>query len=147
MEQLERPDEATWDERRLWFEAREAAFARGGAETLSEQACALMVDLQAAFCAGIWSAVVVLAAAIVDLQAGAGGPSLAGLDKKQRDWLRLRRNALVHKHPTRPGITMKDQWAGRERWEKHARRAVEAALAALYPAAGEHKAGSGGEVP
>lgn len=141
MEQLERPDEATWDERRLWFEAREAAFARGGAETLSEQACALMVDLQAAFCAGIWSAVVVLAAAIVDLQAGEG--TLTGLGKKERDWLRLRRNALVHKHPTRPGITMKDQWAGRDRWEKHARRAVEAALAALYPAAGEGIVGGG----
>jgi len=141
MEQLERPDEATWDERRLWFEEREAAFAQGGAETLSEQACALMIDLQATFCAGIWSAVVILAAAIVDLQASEG--SLAGLDKKERDWLRLRRNALVHKHPTRPGITMKDQWAGRDRWEKYARRAVEAALAALYPAAGA----TGGRVP
>jgi len=84
MEQLERPDAATWDERRLWFEEKEAAFARGGAETLSEQACALMIDLQATFCAGVWSAVVILAAAIVDLQAGEGGRGLAGLDKTLR---------------------------------------------------------------
>ena len=122
MEQLERPDEATWDERRLWFEEREATFAQGGAETLSEQACALMIDLQATFCAGIWSAVVILAAAIVDLQAGEG--SLAGLDKKERDWLRLLRNALVHEHPKRPGLTMRDQWTGRDRWERKARRAA-----------------------
>ncbi len=31
MEQLERPEEAVWDERRLWFEAREAACGRAGA--------------------------------------------------------------------------------------------------------------------
>ena len=142
MEQLERPDEATWDERRLWFEEREAARARAGAGTLSEQACALMIDLQAAFCAGAWAAVVILAAAVVDLQTGEGqgAPAdldRAGLDKKERDWLRLLRNALVHEHPKRPGLTMRDQWTGRERWERKARRAVEAALAALYPRPGQ----------
>jgi hypothetical protein len=138
VEQLERPDEATWDERRLWFEEREAALGRGGAGALSEQACALMVDLQAAFCAGAWAAVVILAAAVVDLQTGEGRGAAAGLDKKERDWLRLLRNALVHEHPTRPGLTMRDQWTGRDRWEQKARRAVEAALAALYapPGAG-----------
>jgi len=132
MEQLERPDEATWDERRLWFEAREAAFGRAGAGALSEQACALMVDLQAAFCAGAWAAAVILAAAVVDLQTGEGRGAAAGLDKKERDWLRLLRNALVHEHPKRPGLSMRDQWTGRGRWERKARRAVEAALAALY---------------
>jgi hypothetical protein len=147
MEQLERPDAAIWDERRLWFEEREAECARGGAETLSEQAVALMVDLQAVFCAGAWSAVVILAAAIVDLQTGEGRGAAAGLDQKQRDWLRLQRNALVHKHPKRPGITMADQWTGRERWERKARRAVEAALAALYPAAGARGPAGGGGAP
>ncbi len=136
MEQLERPDEATWDERRLWFEAREAAFGRAGAGALSEQACALMVDLQAGFCAGAWAAVVILAAAVVDLQSNQRG-AVPGLDKKERDWLRLLRNALVHEHPKRPGLTMRDQWTGRDRWERKARRAVEAALAALYAPSGQ----------
>ena len=131
MEQLERPDEATWDERRLWFEEREAALGRAGAGALSEQACALMIDLQVAFCAEAWAAVVILAAAVVDLQSNQRG-AVPGLDKKERDWLRLLRNALVHEHPKRPGLTMRDQWTGRDRWEKKARRAVEAALAALY---------------
>lgn len=135
MEQLDRPDQTTWDERRLWFEEREGRCGRGGVETLSEQACALMIDLQAAFCAGAWSAVVILAAAIVDLQSSEGGRAADRLDKKERDWLRLLRNALVHRHPKRPGITMQDQWTGRDRWEKHARRAVDAALAAVYPQA------------
>jgi hypothetical protein len=131
LEQLERPDATIWDERRLWFEAREAAFGRAGAGPLSEQACALMVDLQAAFCAGAWAAVVILAATVVDLQSNRPGAA-PGLGKKERDWLRLLRNALVHEHPKRPGLTMRDQWTGRDRWEKKARRAVEAALAALH---------------
>ena len=45
MEHLDRPDEITWDERRLWFEAREAEIGRGGAGTLSEQACALIREV------------------------------------------------------------------------------------------------------
>ena len=134
MEQLDYPDEITWDERRLWFEAREAEAGKAGAGPLSDQACALMIDLQATFCAGAWSAAIILAAAIVDLQTEEGGPAALALNKKERDWLRLLRNALVHPRPKQPGITLQDQWTGRDRWEKKARRAVQAALLALYPA-------------
>ncbi len=139
MEQLERPDEATWDERRLWFEAREAACARAGAPAPSEQACALMIDLQAAFCVGAFSAAIVLAAAIVDAQAPPGAPrgaSVPGLDRKTLRWLRGLRNRLVHEDPGNPAITIEDHWLNRDTWEGWARRAVEAALDALYPAPG-----------
>ena len=137
MEHLDRPDEITWDERRLWFEAREAEIGRGGAGTLSEQACALMIDLQAAFCAGAWAAVVILAAVIVDAQMreARGGPERPA--PAERQWLRRLRNALVHEDPTKPALTLEDHWTGRGEWETYARRAVEAALAALYPAPGE----------
>ncbi len=131
MEQLDRPDEITWDERRLWFEETEARHAAAGAGVLNEQALALMLDLQAAFCAGAWSAVVILAAAIVDSQ---GRETFLALDKKERDWLRRLRNSLVHLHDKRAGITMQDQWTGRDRWEQKARRAVALACSALYTA-------------
>ena len=131
MEQLDRPDEITWDERRLWFEETEARHAAAGAGVLNEQALALMLDLQAAFCAGAWSAVVILAAAIVDSQ---GRETFLALDKKERDWLRRLRNSLVHLHDKRAGITMQDQWTGRDRWEQKARRAVALACSALYMA-------------
>lgn len=137
MEQLERPDETVWDERRLWFEAREAACARAGAPAPSEQACALMIDLQAAFCAGAWSAAIVLAAAIVDAQVPRGAPREAdvpGVDRKTLRWLRGLRNRLVHEDPANPVITIEDHWMKRDKWERLARRAVEAAFAALYPA-------------
>ena len=144
MEQLERPDEALWDERRLWFEEREAARGRAGApspgtQAPSEQACALMIDLQAGFCAGAWSAVIVLAAAIVDAQAPAGAERRAdvpGVERKTLRWLRGLRNRLVHEDPGNPAITIEDHWLNRDTWERSARRAVEAALDALYPAPG-----------
>jgi hypothetical protein len=138
MEHLERPDELTWDERRLWFEEQEAAATRGGAKAISEQACALMIDLQAAFCAGAWTAVVILAAAIADAQAFHAGFPRDGL-AEERAWLRGLRNALVHENRKTPAITIEDQWSKRDHWEKAARRAVRVALATLYPAA----AGSG----
>jgi hypothetical protein len=136
MEQLERPEEAVWDERRGWFEAREAACARAGAPAPSEQACALMIDLQAAFCAGAFSAAIVLAAAIVDAQAPPGSPreaDVSGLDRKTLRWLRGLRNRLVHEDPANPAIVIEDHWMRRDIWERQARRAVEAAFAALYP--------------
>ena len=145
MEHLDRPDEITWDERRLWFEEREGAHARGGSGTLSEQACALMVELQAVFSAGAWAAVVILAAAIVDaqLREARGGPERPA--REERRWLRRLRNALIHEDPAGPALTLEDHWTRRREWERHARRAVEAALAALYPAppgsAGSGKAG------
>jgi len=141
MEQLEPPDEAVWHERRLWFEAREASCAKAGAPAPSEQACALMIDLQAAYCAGAFSAAIVLAAAIVDAQALPGAPreaGVAGLDRKTLRWLRGLRNRLVHEDPANPAITIGDQWMKRDVWERRTRRAVEAAFAALYPgSAGE----------
>ena len=131
MEQLERPDELLWDERRLWFEEREVAFAAEGAGQLSEQACALMIDLQAAYCAGAWSAVVILAAAIVDAQSfHAGFPHDALSD--ERRWLRSLRNRLLHEDRNDPAITIEDQWTKRGDWQRKAKRAVEVALGTLY---------------
>jgi len=139
MEHLDRPDEAVWDERRLWFEEREAVHARAGALAPSEQACALMIDLQAVFCAGAWSAAVILAAAIVDCQARAAGTRDGdvprGLDAETWRWLRGLRNRLVHEDRTGPALTIDDQWQHRAEWERRARRAVAAAFAALYPGA------------
>ena len=131
MDQLERPDEITWDERRLWFEEQEAAYAEGGAGALSEQACALMIDLQAAFCAGAWSGVVILAAAIADAQAFHSGFPNDG-QTEDRAWLRGLRNALVHEDRKTPAITVEDQWTKRGEWEKAARRAVTVALGTVY---------------
>lgn len=133
MEQLDLPSDEVWSERRFWFEDLESAAGRSGAPSPSEQACALMIDLQAAFCAGAFSAVVVLAAAIVEAQIGRRPQSDA--ERKARRWLQDLRNKLVHEDRESPAITVEDHWLRRAEWEEAARRSILLAFGALYPAA------------
>jgi len=142
MEHLDYPDLDTWEDRKRWFEELEAERSQGGAaRSLSEQACALMLDLQAVYCAGAWAATVILAATIVDsqLRYTPSDPALA----EDLAWLRRARNQLVHENPKAPALTVEDQWMNRRDWERDARRAVAVAMAALYPA-GESR-GTGGK--
>ncbi|TQV83747.1 hypothetical protein [Denitrobaculum tricleocarpae] len=136
MEQLELPSDEVWSERRFWFEDLEATAGQSGAPAPSEQACALMIDLQSSFCAGAFSAVVILAAAIIEAQA-----ERAQIDDRQQDpgyrkarrWLQDLRNKLVHEDRESPAITVEDHWLRRGEWETAARRAIVLAFAALYP--------------
>jgi len=146
MEQLDRPAEEIWDERRLWFEEQEARHARAGAKAPSEQACALMIDLQAVFCAGAWAAVAILACAVTEAQGGSRRESLPGVPDSDYRWLRALRNRLCHENRNAPEFTVEDQWLRRDLWEERARRAVAITFAALYPAP-ENAAPDEGEAP
>ena len=142
LEHLEHPSREIWDSRRNWFEEVEQRARGDGSYFVSEQACALTADVQAAFCAGAWGAVLVLAICVVDaalreteipgfrgntkeLFAAAGvNPALQGL--------RVRRNKLVHLETSQPGMTVDDQWMRRPELELEARRAVELMFEAFY---------------
>lgn len=131
MEQLDLPSDEVWSERRFWFEELEAAAAESGAPAPSEQACALMIDLQSSFCVGAFSAVVILATAIVEAQSSEVPHDP---DRRQaRRWLQDLRNKLVHEDRESPAITVEDHWLRRSEWEAVARRAILLAFAALYP--------------
>lgn len=132
MEHLERPSGELWEERRLWFEETQAAAAAQGAGRLSEQGSALMIELQAVFCAGAWAATVLIAAAVVDAQSFHSGFPADGTER-ERAWLRNLRNALLHEDRRRPAFTVEDHWTRRGHWEREARRAVLLALRVLYP--------------
>ena len=140
MDQLEPPDETIWQERRDWFETQQEIYAAGGAKAPSEQSCALMIDLQAVFCAGAWAAAVILAAAIVEGQAREKGAWRRAESAMPRDkaavWLHRLRNRLLHEDSARPVLTVEAQWFQRDLWEQHAKRAVGLAFAALYGAEG-----------
>lgn len=133
MEHLERPSEHDWDERRLWFEEQEARHSQAGTRAPSEQACALMIDLQSVFCAGAWAAAVILACAVTEAQGGSRRESLPGVPDRDVRWLRALRNRLSHENRNDPELTVEDQWLRRDLWEERARRAVAIAFAALYP--------------
>jgi hypothetical protein len=130
MEHLDPPDPRVWDERRLWFEGLEAEWAEHGGAVFSEQAAALIIDLQAAFCAGSWAAVVILGGAIVETQTEASKRHPASAEELR--WLRALRNRLLHENRGEPVLTIEQQWTGRRLWEDHARRAVRLVFEAMY---------------
>jgi len=131
LELIERPSEALWQSRLDWLARQEEHYAAGGAGSLSEQAAALMVDMERAFCAGSWVAVVILAGAIVDAQAFHSGFP-ANSRAEDRAWLRGLRNKLMHEQKGAPAVTMEDQWLRGPEWERSAKRASDLAMEALY---------------
>lgn len=136
---LEHPSSEMWESRRDWFEQKAAPSDDGG-YLLSEQACAMVADLQCAFCAGAWIAVVVLAAAAIDAHLhdaeGFAGNAKGVIDEAGKDpqlhLLRRRRNRLIHSVPGSPAITVEKQWSERGRLEEDARHAVELVFRVFY---------------
>lgn len=137
---LTTPSQRLWTERQAWFQRRLDDSRSETQAALGEQAEALLIDLQLAFCAGAWVAVVILSQTVLDAdladRAAArerGGDGLVLNDIRfGRDyvWLRNRRNDLVHEEG-RAALTLRDQIQDRQRLESEARRAVELLFKAL----------------
>lgn len=143
MDQIEHPPEALWNSRRAWFEDLFDIERRGGGYAVGEHSTGLLVDLQAAFCAGAFIATIVVACSVVDahlrevelegefrggFKAAFSGSTLA----EELEWLRLRRNVLVHAKSGTPAISVDLHWTHREQHEQDARRAVEVLASALF---------------
>lgn len=136
MDHLDCPSPEVWQERQQWVEELIFSYEnKGGSYLLSEQACALTADVQSAFCAGAWVAVIVLAVAVVDAQLGvpATKNTIAelGFNPKLHK-LRKRRNQLVHANIDSPAITVDQQWAERKELEAEAREAIELMFEAFF---------------
>ena len=109
---------------------------------MSEQACALIIEIQAAFCAGAWAGVIILAMAVVDAALRETEiPDFTGSTKKlieiatadpRLQKMRKRRNALVHTDPENPALTVDQQWDERDKLETEAREAVKLMFEAFY---------------
>lgn len=146
MENLEPPSDSTWGDRRDWFEDQIAEHQGHGGFVLSEQACALMMEVQVCYCAGAWIAVVVLAYTVIDAQLletqapgfeGNSAQLLRYLDYgDEYQQLRLRRNRIVHLRCDQPAITVDQQWGSRQELEAEAQSAVKLMLAAFFGAPG-----------
>lgn len=100
---------------------------------LSDQAAALLAELETIFVAGAWVATVILAAAVIEAELRAEGDEgrftntgvlfrEAGLGD-DFDWLRQRRNALLH-FTGEPALTVDMFWFQAAELEADARRSV-----------------------
>ncbi|WP_420561686.1 hypothetical protein [Tepidicaulis sp.] len=136
MDQIEHPSVEIWEERRAWFETEFDVEQRGGGYVVGEHATGLLIDLQAAFCAGAFVATIILACTIIDahlreveLDDRFEGGMKAAFKYSGRvsdlEWLRLRRNALVHFNLSKgPAVTVDGHYCSREVHERDARRAI-----------------------
>lgn len=139
MKHLSHPSTEVWNQRAKWFESA-AEPSDDGAYILGEQACALSADLQCAFCAGAWIAVIVLAATVIDAHLreaeGLSGTAKAAIDSMGGDSqlhnLRRRRNAIIHVNPELPAVTVDQQWTDRNALEREARDAVTLVFREMY---------------
>ena len=142
MEHLEYPERAIWESRRAWFEETLERHQGQGNYFVSEQACALVAEVQACFCTGAWVAVTMLSLSVVDAQlretevSGFKGNTKdlideTGASPALQD-LRKRRNTLVHVDADQPALTVDDQWSKRDELEREAREAVELMFATFF---------------
>jgi hypothetical protein len=142
MDHLECPTHKIWEARRNWFERLNDEISGNGSYLVSEQACALIAEVQSVFCTGAWIAVLILAIAVVDAQLRETEmPEFKGstkqlLDKINADkdlhTLRIRRNSIVHVDLEHPAITVDQQWSNRNELELEARKAVKLMLETFY---------------
>jgi hypothetical protein len=144
MDHLECPSEEEWTRRREWFEALfDIENKRGGSYLIGEQATGLLVDLQSVYCSGAFIACLILACTIIDAQIrevdvpGLDGGIQAAFQTsgfhEELEWLRSRRNRLVHfKESKDPAITVDMHYADREAHEQEAQRAIELVADVLF---------------
>lgn len=142
MDHLEYPKKEVWEERRRWFESVEEEYRSNGSYFVSEQACALIAEVQSVFCAGAWIAVIILSLPAIDSQLRETElPDFKGNTKEllttsgvnpKLQKLRIRRNSLVHIDIDNPAITIDQQWFDREELEAEAKDAVRLMFEAFY---------------
>ena len=147
MKQIEYPDEKLWDKRKNWFEQElEKAQHPLASYFVSDQATALVVDLQSCYSAGAFLAVVILSVSIIDAQlreTESGNKKIGTallLDQhftgKDIHWLRKLRNKYVHLDIDNPALTIDDQYMKGEEMEKEAQHAINMVIHAFFQSPG-----------
>lgn len=144
MDQIDYPNRDVWLARQRWFDHVFDIERRGGAYVVGEHSTGLLVELQSVFCAGAFISVVLLACAVIDAHvreveadADFDGGMQAAFDLMGEvhdlDWLRKRRNELVHFKSKRPlAISVDLQWSDRDLHELDARRAIEVVAGVMF---------------
>ena len=122
------PDPKLWRARAEWFQRAHDTNAPPRAVDASAREDALLAELEVAFCAGAWAAVAILAWAIVEAEERKH-PSER--PEPEVDWLRERRNALIHTDPRRGDEPL----PGDAELEEVAQGAVRVALRVLFAGA------------
>lgn len=147
MEQLDLPDRKTWEERNDWINSMLFERSERGSYLVSDQATALLVDLQACYCVGAWLSVIILSISIIDAQlreteACDNEIGTAKLlteyysGKGDINWLRKLRNKYVHINIEKPALCIDDQHLNRNKMQQDARKAIEMVIDTFFQSPG-----------
>jgi hypothetical protein len=136
MRTLSPPDPKLWQSRADWFWRAHDLNAGPHPLDLSPRASLLLAELETVFCAGAWAAVVIVAWALVEAEERAAERAAVARGEERRpepdaDWLRARRNALVHAAPEPAGDAVPDEAS----LEATAQGAVRVVFKTLFAAA------------
>jgi len=141
------PDTETWQARERWLQETEESFQHPLASYLfSTQGTYLSRDMDIAFCAGAWAAVIIIAHALIDAwlrdtETGdyrSNSYKLFG-DDEDLQWLRKRRNQLVHVREDQNIIDEAELHRIEENYESlepEARRAARLVFRVMYASPG-----------
>lgn len=141
------PGAETWRFREQWLQELEEAFQHPQASYLvSAQGTYLSRDMDLAFCAGAWAAVIILAHAVIDAtlrdtETGDYKSSSQQLfrDDDELQWLCKKRNLLVHVREDQTTIDEAELHRIVEKYaslEPDARRAVRLVFRVMYASPG-----------
>jgi len=136
MRTLSPPDPKLWQARAEWFWRAHDLNAGPHALDPGPRAGVLLAELEALFCVGAWASVVIVAWALVEAEQRALALAFARRGAEPRpepdvDWLRERRNALVHIAADGTDDDMPDEDA----LEEMAQGAVRVAFKTMFAAA------------
>ena len=147
MEQIEYPDFEIWEGRKRWFEEElENKQHPLASYDVSDQATALLVELQSCYCVGAFLSVIILSVSIIDAQlretkavdSKIGTAKLLDEYFTGRDinWLRKLRNKYVHVDIDNPALKIDDQYTNRKQMESDAERAIQMVIHAFFQSPG-----------
>lgn len=144
---LDHVDAGAWESRLRWLDGVEEKYRHPDASyLLSAQGTLLTYDVERAFCAGAWVSVIVMAHAAID--ATLRDTELGDYDANSKsifrgdpelEWLRKRRNRLVHVTDGPNGIPqadLDDFDVFHDSLEQDAKRAVQLLFRTIYASLG-----------
>jgi hypothetical protein len=142
MEHIHFPDRNKWEERYTWFDNLLEEKQGFGSYIVNDQATTLLSELMTAYCCGAWYTVIILSVSIIDAQLrDTEMPdhkgSTADLVKQigfseDFDWLRKKRNKLVHIDLNNPIASLDDYYSTSNQLQDETKRAIELVLDAFF---------------
>lgn len=142
MDLFDCPDKEIWSQRMDWIGKEIEDAEIGLVYSVSDQATALFMDMQLAYCAGAWLSVIITSISVIDahlreteaLDETVGTAKLLNeyYEGYNINWLRQLRNRYVHLNLDKPVLEMNAWFDNQDRLKQDATKAIKMTIKALF---------------